>query len=248
MKKILFLADAHLKSNLQEEYKDLVSFFQLVENKTNEVMAIFILGDLFDFFIAFPEVVFYEHMEILSIMKRIADKGVKIFYFEGNHDFFLKKLNFLGYPIEIIQKDMSINLKGKYLISHGDLLNPKDYMHRILSVLVRNPITYLLAYILPPYIVYHFAHWFSKFSREKISGKQKLDEKIFDTIADSLLKRGFNGAILGHFHINKSITIDGSKFSINLLGSWKEDRCYLVYDCDKKNLEYKKFSKYQEHL
>lgn len=248
MKKIIFLADAHLKCSNDGEYKDLLSFFQLIEGKVDEVKAIFILGDLFDFFIAFPEVIFYEHMEILSIMKRITEKGVKIFYFEGNHDFFLKKLNFLGYPIEIVQKNMSIDLDGKYFISHGDLLNEKDYMHKILSFLVRNPITYFLAYILPPYVVYHFAHWFSKFSRENISGKQKLDYEIFTEMAIPLLKKGFKGSILGHFHVSKYIKVENSEFGFYLLGSWKDDKSYLVYDCDKKVLEYKNFNKYQEYL
>lgn len=247
MKKIIFLADAHLKNSTDKEYKDLLKFFQIIEDNAHTVRAIFILGDLFDFFIAFPQVVFFEHMQILSAMERIAKKGIKIFYFEGNHDFFLKKLSFLGFPIEIVQKEMIIDLGEKYFVSHGDLLNPRDYMHKILSFLVRNPITYLLAYLLPPYIVYHFAHWFSRFSRENISSRKNFNEKIFDVIAPFLLKKGFKGAILGHFHVNRNIKVN-NVFSFYLIGSWKTDRSYLLYDYETNVLEYKNFNMYQEHL
>ncbi|MCX7770207.1 MAG: UDP-2,3-diacylglucosamine diphosphatase [Proteobacteria bacterium] len=247
MDKIIFLADAHLKKVTDDEYRDLLKFFEIIEKDSNEIKAVFILGDLFDFFIAFPQVVFYEHLPLLSVMQRVVEKGIKIFYFEGNHDFFLKKLNLLGYPIEIIEGDMTIDLNGKFFLSHGDLLNSKDYSHKILSLLVRNPVTYLLAYVLPPYLVYHFAHWFSKFSRENISGKQKLDDKIFFDVAPLLAKRGYLGAILGHFHIAKKLEI-GPKFNFYLLGSWKIDRSYLVYDGKNKILEYKKFNRFQEHL
>lgn len=248
--RIIFIADAHLKNVEDKEYVDLLVFLDRIYEKKDEIKALYILGDLFDFFIAFPQVVFYQHMLLLSYLQKLTEAGIKVFYFEGNHDFFLKKLNVLGYQVEIIESHLSLHMDGKYYISHGDLLDPSDYQHKALSSIVRNPITYVLAYVLPPYLVYHFAHWFSNFSRKNISGKKEFSEKIFNMIVPSLVNKGYKGAILGHFHENCKLDIkcNGKNFQTYLVGSWKKDRSYLTYDYEKKIFETKNFNKSLKHL
>ncbi len=251
MSKCVFIADAHLKNVDDAEYVDLLEFLNIICDESKDIKALYILGDLFDFFIAFPQVVFYQHIPLLSMFEKIAQNGIKVFYLEGNHDFFLKKMNFSGYPVEIVERSLSISLNGsKCYISHGDLTNPKDYQHRLLSTIVRNPLTYTLAYILPPHIVYHFAHWFSSFSRKNISGKKAFDSDIFKDIAPFLTKRGYKSAILGHFHVTKRIEVPlkDELFQFWLVGSWKEDRSYLIFDEEKKVLEAKNFNRYLKHL
>lgn len=46
MRKAIFIADAHLKSPLSEEYKDLVRFLKNLLYDEN-LSALFILGDFF---------------------------------------------------------------------------------------------------------------------------------------------------------------------------------------------------------
>jgi UDP-2,3-diacylglucosamine hydrolase len=251
MSKSVFIADAHLKNIDDGEYIDLLEFLNVICDESNNIKALYILGDLFDFFIAFPQVVFYQHMPLLCLLEKIAQKGIKVFYFEGNHDFFLKKINFSGFPIEIVEKALSIRLNGfKCYICHGDLANPKDYQHHLLSSIVRNPLTYMLAYILPPHFVYHFAHWFSSFSRKNISGKKAFDSEIFKDIAPLLMKKGYKSAILGHFHVTKKIEVPlkDELFQFWLVGSWKEDRSYLLFDEERKVLEAKNFNRSLKHL
>lgn len=184
----------------------------------------------FDFFVGFPHIVFYEHLEIFGIIKELENKGVSIFYIEGNHDFFLKKLNKYGSKINFIPDKLSVNLNGKYFLSHGDLLYKRNYTHRVMTFFIKNRITNLLSYILPPYLVYHFAHFVSRFSRERIREEFK-EEQLTDFIND-VLKNGYSGAILGHFHKKTVISrdINNKKFTLYLLGSWQIDRSYLVYE------------------
>lgn len=243
MKKYIFLADAHLKSPQDVEYQSLITFIDEIIIKDSHIDCLFILGDLFDFFISFPQVIFYEHKLLLTRLEELSTRGIKVFYFEGNHDFFLKKLVTMGSTIEIIEKSFDLNLNGKFFVSHGDLINPKDYTHRLLSYMVRNPITYSLAYILPPYLVYHFAHWFSRFSRENISNKKKMTFHVFDGFFEKAVQDGYIGAILGHFHQSRIINkeINGKTFSLHLIGSWKIDRSYAVFDSKKGYLEHLNF-------
>lgn len=237
MKKAIFIADAHLKSPNEPCYRDLCNFFDRIVEK-GDINALFILGDLFDFFVGFPKIIFYEHIEIIYKLELIAQKGVSIFYFEGNHDFFLKKLNKLGFPVHIIEKSMDLLIQDRYLLSHGDRIDQKDYAHRFLSFIVKNPITNLFSYLLPPYLVYDFAHYFSKFSRKNISSKRQFKETIFTHFAKNCVKNGYKGAILGHFHKSTKITL--GSFNIYLVGSWKENRDYLV--CENDNFYFQNYN------
>ncbi|GAB4434218.1 MAG: UDP-2,3-diacylglucosamine diphosphatase [bacterium] len=230
MKKAIFIADAHLKSPEEEGYQDIVSFFDsLKEDK--ELDALFVLGDLFDFFVGFPKIVFYEHLEVLQRLKELAESGISVFYFEGNHDFFLKKLNRLGFPVHIIEGSMDLYLDGrKFFLSHGDRIDKTDYAHHILSFLVKNPITNLFSYILPPYLVYDFAHLFSRFSREKISSKRVFKTSLLSEFAKEYAKIGYGGAVLGHFHKSMVIEKVENSIPVYLVGSWKEGREYLLWE------------------
>lgn len=227
MRKAIFIADSHLKSPNSEEYRDLVAFLKNLLNDS-ELSALFILGDFFDFFVGFPHIIFYEHLEIIALLKNLENKGIPIFYIEGNHDFFLKKLNKYGSKINFIENKIALYQNGKFFISHGDLLYKRNYSHRIMTFFIKNKITNFLTYLLPPYLVYHFAHFVSKLSREKIREEFK-EEQLKDFIS-SAIKEGYDGAILGHFHKKTviSLNICNKKFTLYLLGSWKYDRSYLV--------------------
>jgi len=231
MKKAIFLADAHLKSPSEEVYIDLVNFLDGLKND-KKLEMLFLLGDLFDFFVGFPKIVFYDHMEVLHRLKSLAKNGVSIFYFEGNHDFFLRKLNRLGFPVNIVEKNLDIFLNnGRYFLSHGDRVDKTDYAHRVLSFIVKNPVTNLFSYVLPPYLVYDFAHLFSRFSREKISSKRVFRPSLLSQFAKECAKKGYNGAVLGHFH--KSLVLepkDSNTVPVFLVGSWRESREYLVFE------------------
>lgn len=241
MEKVVFIADAHLTSQNKEEYKDLLSFLDGLM-AFDHLDALFILGDLFDFFVGFPKVVFYEHLEMLHRLKSLSLKGISIFYFEGNHDFFLRKLNKLGFPVTFIEQGMDIYLGGKkFYVSHGDRIDRTDYAHRLLTFLVKNPATNLLSYLLPPHLVYDFAHAFSRFSRNNISSKRPFTPLPLREFAKSCANFCYSGAILGHYH--KSMILeptDDKGIPIYLVGSWKEDRSYLLWEGGR--LSYHNFS------
>lgn len=241
MKKAIFLADAHLKSPKEKDYRDLLLFLDNLKDD-KELDSIFLLGDLFDFFVGFPKIIFYEHLKLIEKLQYFAERDVNIFYFEGNHDFFLKKLNKTGFDVNIIENSLDLYLGGnKFFLSHGDRIDKTDYAHRTLSFFVKNPLTNLLSYLLPPYLVYDFAHMFSRFSRENISSKRLFKTTLFIPFAKECVNKGYYGAILGHFHKSMIIQPDENiPIPLFLVGSWKENQEYLEYDMGQ--FTFKKFS------
>src|SRR5450631_592417 len=99
-KKIYFLSDFHLgapdyTTSLEREKK----IVQFLDSIIHDAAAIFIVGDLFDFWYEYRTVVPKGYTRILGKMAAITDSGVPIHFFVGNHDMWMK-----GY----FQKELNI--------------------------------------------------------------------------------------------------------------------------------------------
>src|SRR5688500_14592487 len=94
-KKIFFLSDFHLRapdraSSLERE-KRIVRFLEEIRA---EAAAVFLLGDLFDFWYEYRRVVPRGYVRILGAIAAIADAGIPVHFFVGNHDMWMR--NYFG--------------------------------------------------------------------------------------------------------------------------------------------------------
>ena len=86
-KKIYFLSDFHLgapdyDSSLTRE-KKLVAF---LDHIMPDAAAIFIVGDLFDFWYEYKNAVPKGYTRILGKLAELTDSGIPVHFFVGNHD------------------------------------------------------------------------------------------------------------------------------------------------------------------
>ena len=166
-KKIFFLSDFHLgapdaTSSLQRE-KLIVQFLNEIKE---EAQTIFIVGDMFDFWYEYRKVVPRGGVRLLGKIAELADAGIAIHFFVGNHDmwmrnYFQKELNV---PVYFEPKEFEFNGK-KFLIGHGDGLGPGDHGYKTMKKVFRNPACQWLFGILPPFIGVGLANYFSNKSR-----------------------------------------------------------------------------------
>ena len=127
-KNIYFLSDFHLgvpdhASSLKRE-KCIVRFLSEIKE---DAAAIFIVGDLFDFWYEYKKVVPKGFVRILGKMAELTDSGIPLYFFVGNHDMWMSGYfeNELNIPVYYEPKDFEFNGK-KFLIGHGDGLGPGD--------------------------------------------------------------------------------------------------------------------------
>lgn len=80
----IFIADAHLRHEGDENYRLLVEFLTELRGTVD---TLFILGDLFEFWIGYETVPFTHYLPILKKLQELAENGTEIVYLEGNHDF-----------------------------------------------------------------------------------------------------------------------------------------------------------------
>src|SRR5882762_9284830 len=91
-KKIYFLSDFHLgapdyTTSLVRE-KRIVRFLASIQH---DAAAIFIVGDLFDFWYEYKTVVPKGYVRILGKLAEIADEGIPMRFFTGNHDMWMSR-------------------------------------------------------------------------------------------------------------------------------------------------------------
>src|SRR6058998_583403 len=166
-KKVYFLSDFHLgapnyASSLERE-KRIVRFLDKV---SGDASAIFIVGDIFDFWYEYRSVVPKGYIRLLGKLATLSDNGVKIYFFVGNHDmwmngYFEKEMHI---PVYYEEKEFEFNGK-KFLVGHGDGLGPGDHGYKFIKKIFRNPVCQWLFGIVHPTIGIGLANFLSRRSR-----------------------------------------------------------------------------------
>src|SRR5690606_2381015 len=89
-KKIYFSSDNHLGAPTPEASKPREEkFVKWLEEVRHDAAAIFLLGDLFDFWFEYKHVVPKGFVRVLGKLAEIKDSGIPIYFFVGNHDLWM---------------------------------------------------------------------------------------------------------------------------------------------------------------
>ena len=248
-KKIYFLSDFHLgapdaASSLARE-KRVCRFLDSIKK---DAAQIFIVGDLFDFWFEYRQVVPKGYVRILGKMAELTDSGIPIHFFVGNHDMWMKDYfqEELNIPVYFEPKEFTFSNK-KFLIGHGDGLGPGDQGYKAMKKLFRHPFSKWMFGILPPYIGIGIANYFSRKSRAKTGltdevfmGEEK--EWLIIYSKEILQQQHYDYFIFGHRHLPIDITLNNNSRYINL-GEWIKYDSYAVFDGTDIALKYYKDSR-----
>lgn len=235
-KKIYFLSDFHLGAPGYEQSlvreKKIVAFLESIRHDAQEI---FIVGDLFDFWYEYREVVPKGYVRILGKLAEITDSGIPIHFFVGNHDmwmkgYFEKELNI---PVYYQPKTFAWNNK-RFYIGHGDGLGPGDHGYKFIKKIFRNPVCQWLFGQLHPTWGIGLANYFSRKSRAKTGSADAIwlgEEKEWLLIycREVLAKEHFDYFIFGHRHYPIDFPLTPASRYINL-GDWITNFTYAYFD------------------
>ena len=235
-KKIYFSSDNHLGAPTPEASKPREKKFVAWLNEIKEdAAAIFLLGDLFDFWFEYKTVVPKGFTRTLGKLAEIADSGIPIYFFVGNHDLWMKDYfkTELGIPVYHKSQEFTVN-DTSFFIGHGDGLGPKDKGYKRMKKVFTNPFFKWLFKWMHPDIGIRIGQYMSvknklisgdddaKFLGEEnewlaIYAKRKLEDKHRDFF------------IFGHRHLPLEIQLNETSKYINL-GDWIQYYTYGVFD------------------
>jgi len=244
-KKIYFASDNHLGAPTQKDSKPREKkFVAWLDEIKQDAEAIFLLGDLFDFWFEYKKVVPKGFTRTLGKLAEISDSGIPIYYFVGNHDlwmngYFEEELNI---PVFHEPKECTFNDKT-FLIGHGDGLGPGDKGYKRMKKVFTNPIGKWLFRWLHPDIGVRIAQYFSV-KNKLISGAEDIhflgedNEWLIQYSKEKNKEKHRDYFIFGHRHLPLEIDLGNNSKYINL-GDWISYYTYGVFDGD--ILELKKY-------
>lgn len=233
--KIYFASDFHLgvapKTTSLERERQLVSWLDHIKH---DAKALFLVGDIFDFWFEYSTVVPKGFIRFLGKLAELADLGVKITFFKGNHDMWM-----FGYLKEqlnadIIDNEMILEIDGKrFYIHHGDGLGPGDTKYKFLKAFFRSKVCQWLFARLHPNLGIGIAQRWSRHSRAaNLNEEQFLGEDqewLIQYAKEQLQKEHFDYFIFGHRHLAYDIPLSANSRIINL-GEWMRHCPYAVWD------------------
>lgn len=235
-KKIYFSSDNHLGAPTQELSKPREQkFLAWLDQVKEDAAAIFLLGDLFDFWFEYKHVVPKNQVRVLGKLAEIADSGIPIYFFVGNHDLWMFGYfeEELGIPVYHEPQTFEFNDK-KFLIGHGDGLGPGDKGYKRMKKIFTSKFFQWCFKWVHPDIGVGIARYLSV-KNKLISGDEDAkflgeDQEWLALYAKRKLEtEHFDYFVFGHRHLPMEIKVGESSTYINL-GDWINHYTYGVFD------------------
>ena len=235
-KKVYFLSDFHLGAPNEEASRiredNVVRFLQAAKN---DAAAIFIVGDIFDFWFEYKHVVPKGFVRLLGCLASINDAGIPIHIFTGNHDLWMQDYLTKEIGAQVYFAQQEFRFSGKqFFVAHGDGLGPGDEGYKFLKKIFTNPICKWMFRWLHPDLGIQLANFFSSQSRIKTGSADEIflgEDKEWLIIYSKELaqKNKADYFIFGHRHYPLDLKISETARYINL-GDWIRSNTYAVFD------------------
>lgn len=235
-KKVYFLSDFHLGApNAVESRKREDRLVRFLQDARKDAGVIFIVGDIFDFWFEYKTVVPKGFVRILGTLAQMADEGIQLHIFTGNHDLWMQDYLSKELNAKLYFEPQQFTIQNKqFLIGHGDGLGPGDSGYKRLKKIFTNPICQWLFRWLHPDAGIQLANYFSRKSRAKTGNADELflgeDKEWLILYAKEQAKTmAVDYFIFGHRHYVIDLKINEKSRYINL-GDWIRLNTYAVFD------------------
>jgi UDP-2,3-diacylglucosamine hydrolase len=227
----LFISDLHLCAS-RPGIND--AFMEFMQNTASKVKALYILGDLFEYWAGDDDVEDIFHQQIINGFKKLSDSGVKLFLMHGNRDFLIAEGFCRMAGITLIADPTMIDLHGKKaLLSHGDDLCTDDTAYQQFRTQVRDK-KWQAEFLSQPLQVRRKQIEAIRTRSEQEKTQKSMAIMDVNTEAVNALLRKYQPDLLIHGHTHRpnrhTIELDGRLITRWVLGDWYEQGSYLACD------------------
>lgn len=144
-------------------------FVKWLDKVAEDADAIFLVGDIFDFWFEYGRVIPKGFVRVLGKLAELTDRGISIYFFIGNHDMWCRDYLEKECGVKTFFKPQHMTLAGKELfIAHGDNMNVGNQpMLRLMNTCFRSRILRkLFSWCVHPDLALKFGQWWSGKSRK----------------------------------------------------------------------------------
>ena len=223
-----FISDLHLCDE-RPRINDI--FIDFVERVAPQAEALYILGDLFEYWIGDDDVNNALAARVAESLAALSSSGVKVFLMQGNRDVVMGEAYARRCGATLIPDPTVIDLYGtRTLLMHGDTLCTGDIEYQKFRAYIRNPQTQakLLA---QPLATRHAQAQAIRAQSEssKIGKAEEIMDVSISAVHDALQLHQTPRLIHGHTHrpMRHQHVVQGLTHERWVLGSWYEAGSYL---------------------
>ena len=212
---------------------------RFLDSIKDKAAAIYLLGDMFDFWYEYKFVVPRGYTRFLGKLSELTDMGVEVHFFTGNHDIWA--FDYLERECGVIlhKQPITVELYGKiFYLAHGDGLGDPDKKFKFIRALFHNPICQRLFSAVHPRWGIWFGQTWAKHSRLKRPNGEEPpymgeDREHLILYTKDYMKTHPNVDVFiyGHRHIEVDLQVS-KKVRTIILGDWISQFSYVVYDGD----------------
>jgi len=236
MSQTLFVSDLHL----DQKRPHIIAAFCRFLQECSSADALYILGDLFEYWIGDDDPAIGLEPAINAI-RELSNTGVPVYFIHGNRDFLIGKRFAKQTHCKILKEETVLDLYGTpTLIMHGDTLCTDDIAYQKYRAKARNPWIQIPLLMLSVQRRLKIAEGLRNKSK---SATQEKPEDIMDVnqlaVEQAMQKHNVNHLIHGHTHrpAEHEFKLEGSSYKRIVLGDWYEHGSVLRCTPDTMKLE-----------
>lgn len=224
-RRTLLLSDLHLPVD-PSPLRD--AFRRFLAGPAREAEAVYILGDLFEYWIG-DDLGVLDYAEEIRLLAGLTQQGVQVFFQRGNRDFLVGTCFSALSGVHLLPDPVVVDLYGTpTLLSHGDLLCTDDVGYQRWRRFAHNAVVQRLFLTLP-------RAWRERVAL-RVRGRSNVQkrykpEDIMDVNAAAVgacfRRSGARRLIHGHTHRPARHALDGGCERI-VLADWRPDRMEVL--------------------
>ncbi len=224
-----FVADVHLGLDVKDPAAREARFVAFLKNIPAEgTEALYLLGDIWDFWYEYRDVVPKGYVRVLSALLDLMDAGVKVYFFPGNHDIWTYRY-FEELGMVKLRQPYKVEIGGtRFCLGHGDGLGPGNRGYKFMRKVFHNRFFQACFSTLHPWIAYRLGCGWSRKSRLSKDFEYEFrgaDEPLWKFCESTPDVDVF---VFGHYHVKVDETLPSGARLI-VLKDWMEGENYLFF-------------------
>lgn len=230
----LFVSDSHFRTppDAASEEREL-KLVQLLRSQEGKLQHLFLLGDIFDYWFEYRDVVPKGYATLFACLKELNTQGVQIHYFTGNHDMWVEDYFTQTFGAIIYREAQLMEINGhRCFVGHGDGLGGKQRKYMMIKRILNCRFNWWLYGMLHPRQSFALARFCSQSSREShdegVFVFRGEDEYQVQFARELLQMTDVEYFILAHRHIPTRYELSPGHLFFNT-GDWLENFSYITF-------------------
>lgn len=223
----VLVSDIHIQHMADKRARLLLD---ALERLGPQVETVVLNGDICDFCFGDSDYFRHKFRPLGEALMGLAQRGVRVIYVEGNHEFHLERIGWKG--IEIVQeRDLYITLKSgvRLKVTHGDLLTDEPLYKLFRGTLKSQAVRFAAAYVPGGWLdAYALRH--AKFSRAQDHYRTLKHDRILDAFARWTEDSECDHGIIGHFHVPYAEKHPRTSQLMMSVASWDQPNLLVFQD------------------